>query len=673
VASGSGPPAAPAAVSEQPTRNQAHRRTNELAARAAGALAVALLVILGLGSGVSALADGFYDLTIWGPICVALLALVLALAVTTGGPPRLLPALAVGGLVSVWLWSWLSTGWAESADEALVTAGRWALYAAMLTALLLLMRSHQDRWLPLAAATAGVVAVALYVLVRMLGGDAGALFDGGRLENPLGYVNGQAGYFLLAFWPCVALAEQTRSKLLAGLGAAGGVILGALLVLSQTRAVLPAVALSAVVMLAVVPGRPRRVWALVAIGLGLLAISQPLLDVYREGKDSLAPDPDLVEDAARLTLLAATVVGAAWAAVQALLDRLGRAGPSVRAALRRGEAVLAGGVIVLALVAGTAALGDPVDKVREQYDDFVNLRENQRSETRFLSGGGNRYDYWRVAWVEFRDAPLRGQGAGNYDRLYFTERRTSEDIRQPHSLPLQVLAELGLVGSLALLAFLVAVFAALWRQAGGAGESTARRLVAVAAGGAFVAWLTHTSVDWLHNLPGVTGVALCAAAALVAPWTSRPSGRRVTGARVVAAAVVAVVVLAAAYSVGRLAVADQYRIDARDHLRADPVEALRLANQSLAFNDDSLLALYVKSAAYARLGLYRPARSALVEATMLEPHDHLPWALLGDLAVRRGDFALARRAYRRASELNPRSEPIRALAQNPRAAQPPQQ
>ena len=640
-----------------------------MAGRASGALAVALLVVLGLGSGVSAVADGFYDLTVWGPICVALLALVLALAVTAGERPRRVPALAVGGLAAVWVWSWLSTGWAESADEALVTAGRWALYAAMLTALLLLMRSQRDRWLPLAAATAGVLAVALYVLVRMLDGDAGALFDGGRLENPLGYVNGQAGYFLLAFWPCVAIAEQARSKLLAGLGAAGGVIVGALLVLCQTRAVLPAVALSGVVMLAVVPGRPRRVWVLAAIGLGLLAISQPLLDVYRESKDSLSPDPDLVEDAARLTLLAAAVVGAAWAAVLALLDRLGRTGPAVR----RGEAVVAGGVIVLALVGGAAALGDPVDKVRDQYDDFVNLRGNQRSETRFLSGGGNRYDYWRIAWIEFKDAPLRGQGAGNYDRLYFTERRTSEDIRQPHSLPLQALAELGVVGALALLAFVGAVFAGLWTLARRARDSAAPRLVAVAAGGAFVAWLAHTSVDWLHNLPGVTGIALCAAAALVAPWKGGPGGRAVTGARIVAVSAVAVLVLAAAYSVGRLAVADQYRIDARDNLRSDPVEALRLANQSLAFNDDSLLALYVKSAAYARLGRYRPARGALVEATKLEPHDHLPWALLGDLAVRRGDFATARRAYRRASELNPRSKPIRALARNPRAAQPPQQ
>ena len=65
---------------------------------------------------------------------------------------------------------------------------------------------------------------------------------------------------------------------------------------------------------------------------------------------------------------------------------------------------------------------------------------------------------------------------------------------------------------------------------------------------------------------------------------------------------------------GRLAYADKDRIDARDALSSDPVEALRLANRSLALNDESVPALYVKSAAYARLGRYRESRDVLLEA-----------------------------------------------------------
>jgi tetratricopeptide (TPR) repeat protein len=628
-------------------------------------LTLGLLALFGVGSGVSAIADGFYDLTVWGPITVGVAAVALAAAAATSAKPRLIPALALAGLVGLWLWSWLSASWAESSDQALLVTGRWALYAAMFAALLLLIRSEFERWLPLICATVGIVLVAGYVVLRMLQGDVEALFFGGRLRDPLGYVNGQAGYFLLGFWPCVALAEQERSKLLAGLGAACALVLGALLVLSQTRGVLPASAVSALVVLALVPGRPRRIFALAVIGLGLVAISAPLLDIFQNVPEGKAADPELVKFAARRILLAALGVGVAWALAQFVLQRLASGDARAATWTRRGERFLAAGVVAIALLVAIVALGNPVDKVRQQYDDFVNLRVQEPGSTRFLSGGGYRYDYWRVAWLELKDSPLRGQGAGNYDERYFLERRTTEDIRQPHSVEMQTLAELGVVGMAFLLLFVGAVMAGLWRQSRRARELPARRMAAVAAGGAFVAWFVHTSVDWLHNIPGVTGVALCAAAALVAPWARR-TGHSIT-VRIVAVALVGLAAVAVADSVGRIAYADKDRIDARDSLRSDPVEALRLANRSLSLNDDSVPALYVKSAAYARLGRYRDSQATLLEAAELEPHDHLTWALLGDLSARRGRFAQARAYYRHSLRLNPRNEFVRALAKDPRS------
>jgi tetratricopeptide (TPR) repeat protein len=628
-------------------------------------VAIALLAVLGFGSGVSAIADGFYDLTVWGPITIAVAAVALAAAAVTAAKPRLMPLLAVAGLTGLWLWSWLSAGWAESSDQALMGAGRWALYAAMLTALLLLARSELERWLPLIFATLGIIVVAAWVLLRMLDGDVDALFFGGRLRDPLGYVNGQAGYFLLGFWPCVALAEQERSKVLSGLGAAGAVVLGSLLVLSQTRGVLPAVAASGLIVLLLVPGRPRRVWILAVIGLGLAVISPSLLDVYENIPEGQQADPELVRVAARRILLAALAVGAVWAVAQSLLSRFTSADAPAGRWIRRSEALLAAAAVAVALLAAVVVVGNPVDKVEQQYDDFVNLRVDSSDSTRFLSGGGYRYDYWRVAWLEFKDAPLIGQGAGNYDDLYFVERRTSEDIRQPHSLPMQVLAELGIVGMLFLCLFVGAALAGLWRQSRRARRRPERRIVAVAAGGAFVAWFAHTSVDWLHIIPGVTGVALCAVLALVAPWTRRRGSSLST--RIVTVSLIAVAAVAAADSVGRLAYAERDRIDARDSLRTDPVESLRLANESLALNEQSVSALYVKSAAYARLRRYRDARETLLEAVKLEPRDHLTWALLGDLTARRGNFREARRYYRRSLQLNPRNPFVKPLAKDPRS------
>jgi hypothetical protein len=483
-------------------------------------------------------------------------------------------------------------------------------------------------------------------------------------------VNGQAGYFLLGFWPCVALAEQAKYKVLAGLGAAGALVLGSLMMLSQTRGVIPGLAFSGLIVFAFVPGRERRVLVLVGIGLALAAIGSPVLDVYNQG--ALRADPEKVASAGKAILLAALLLAFIWWFVGFVMGGIAGAadGPQRRALVWAERALAAVGVVV-AVIGLIALVGDPFHRISKDYDDFVNLKVNNApTNTRFLSGGGYRYDYWRIAWKEFKQEPLRGVGAGSYDVDYFVDRRTNEDIRQPHSLPMQLLAELGIPGLLALLAFVGAVFAGLWRTSRRGVTSLGRRAVAVAAGGAFAAWLAHTSVDWLHLLPGVTGIALCAAAGLLAPWSRRSAGRALATGRILAVVLTAVAVLAAADLTGRLAAAEHYRLQSRDALNNDPVHALRLANDSLALNGDSLPALYMKSAAYARLGRYTAARATLLQATRTEPHNAQPWALLGDLAVRRGAFRIAKIDYRKASQLDPKDSVVAGLAKDPRNALP---
>ena len=65
--------------------------------------ALGLLALFGFGSGVSAIADGFYDLTVWGPITIGVAAVALGAAVATSAKPRLIPVLAVAGLMGLWL------------------------------------------------------------------------------------------------------------------------------------------------------------------------------------------------------------------------------------------------------------------------------------------------------------------------------------------------------------------------------------------------------------------------------------------------------------------------------------------------------------------------------------------------------------------------------------------
>jgi hypothetical protein len=324
-------------------------------------------------------------------------------------------------------------------------------------------------------------------------------------------------------------------------------------------------------------------------------------------------------------------------------------------------AALAVVVLVVAIVAAPGA----VRTARTQVHDFIHLKSGAGS-SRFLSGSGNRYDYWRIAWSSFTAHPVRGVGAGNYAPDYFLHRRTTEDIRQPHSLELQTLAELGIVGAIALGLFVAGVALGLARRARAGRADPVERAIAVAAGGTFVAWFAQTSVDWLHLLPGLTGIALAAAAALCAP-TDAPATARAMSRRAAAVAAIAAAGLVAfgALTIARPLLAQHERTQAERLVARDPTAALRAANRSLKLDSASLPSYYVKAAAFARLGDYRDARDTLLAAARREPHAFITWTLLGDLAARRGDVVAARRAYTRASQLNPRDRELRRFATRP--------
>ncbi len=635
-----------------------------------GRLEVALLLLVGLGLGLSPLAYGFYDLAIWGPIALMLLAVLFGLVIARPATLRPSAVAAIAGLVALWAWALLSTAWAESGARALTEANRWMLYAALLGVLLSLLRTDRLARVLLATTTAAVLGVGVSILADMALGDGRELFLGGRLQGLLGYINGQAAYLLLGFWPLVALAEYARRPPVRGLAAAGATLLAALVFLSQSRAVVPALLVSAVVLLVAIPGRQRRAWALLVIAAGIAVLVGPLLAVY-ESADGGAPTPEAIRGAALATVLVAAAVGVVWALLSSLGAQLvaGSAGRR-RRALGTGWAVLAT-VLIVGAVGLVAVVGNPAAGVRAQFDAFTQLEAAGEGGTRFSQGAGNRYDYWRIAVGQFLDEPVRGLGAGGFRQTYFQERRTAEDIRQPHSLQLQTLSELGIVGGVALLLFLGGVAAGFLRRALAARGDPSQAVLAVAAGGLFCTWLVHTSVDWLHLIPGVTGIALCAATVLVGPWPRVRAAVSPSRWHQALLAGLAVLVFVAAVYLGRATLADRDLRAGQAALEAgQPQRALALARDSLGLNPEVLDALYLEAAALARGGDYAGARAALIEATRREPSNFVPWALLGDVAVRRGDFALAGEYYGRAARLNPRDPTLQSLARDPEVALP---
>jgi tetratricopeptide (TPR) repeat protein len=302
------------------------------------------------------------------------------------------------------------------------------------------------------------------------------------------------------------------------------------------------------------------------------------------------------------------------------------------------------------------------------------------SESRLLSGVGNRYDYWRIAWRVWRAHPVLGVGAGNYPRSYYEQRATTEDIEQPHSIELQALSELGLAGALLLLCFVGGVGWGAFRMRARAIEPGLTRALLVAGLGAFAAWLAQTSVDWMHLLPGLTAFALAAASVVVSRWPQparvEASGHAAwlthaltgTRARALGAAAVIVTLIVTGASLSRQGLADLYRSRAQSELASRPAEALADADRSLDIDSDSTQSYYIKAAALARFDQAAPATAALDGALAREPGNFVTWALLGDLAVRERMFPQAKRDYDRAHQLDPKDETFRALALDPRAA-----
>jgi O-antigen ligase len=127
--------------------------------------------------------------------------------------------------------------------------------------------------------------------------------------------------------------------------------------------------------------------------------------------------------------------------------------------------------------------------------------------------GGSRSDLYRVAWDEFRSAPLAGDGAGAFPLRWLRDRRTPQPVQNAHSLPLDVLASTGLVGLLLLGTTIgaIAVGAARARLR----PSVLSRSLAAGATATVATFLVSCAIDWTWQIGALTAAALLLAAPLL--------------------------------------------------------------------------------------------------------------------------------------------------------------
>ena len=602
--------------------------------------------------------DGAFALRNWGPIAVLVL-VVLACAHRRrlGGWPLI-------AVASAWAfagWTLLSAVWSQSPGLAVEGAALALLFAGIVAVVLTTLPGQATAVRLGALGLAGLGLTVLVTLIALFV-DGQNVFLAGRLDTPIGYRNATAALFAMAFWPlaCVAASRQPAAGLRALCFALAQVSLG-LAYLTQSRGVLIGFGVGTVVVLALGPDRLRRAWLLVLGVAGVAGASRVLLDPYQ----AFIADRPVTDALIRDSGTALAVIGVAGFGVVLLLALFDNGLRAPQRPLRRSKAVAAYALVALVAVggvAGLAAVGNPVDFAGDKLDEFRTLGNEAGGEqtTRLGSTGGRRYDFWRVAVEQFRDAPILGVGEGSYRIGYYELRRTNRNITDPHSLPMRVLAETGIVGVLllgALFAGLAGTLLAAWRLAP---EPRRRWASAAAAAGAVV--VGQSSVDFLAEIPAMWGlglVALALAAAMVmAPARPRRPHPRVVGLLPIAALVAAAALVTAVY------LSDFHTRKARVAGQSSAVRQLEAARTARDLNPLTLTPLLLEAGATEELGRVDRARELLTDAIDREPRNFVTYALLGDLEVRAGRRSVAVGLYRRALELNPLDVGLQELARS---------
>lgn len=433
--------------------------------------------------------------------------LVLGLALVGPAPlPRALPGrLAVAGLAALAGWSALSIMWAPQAGPATQNVQRLVLYVGALLLAVGVLRVARAQRVVEPALAAGAAVVLGYGLSGRLLPDVVHLdrseSAGGRLEQPLTYWNAEGALAAMGLVLCARLAgDVNRPRPIRLTAAAAMPVLGAGLYLTYSRGALAVAALGLLVLVAAVPSRLQlRAAALGVAATAAVAAISELLPGVSELAGSERTRDGAVFLAALLVSGAATALGMA---------RTGHEpGRIPRWHGRVGQlAWVATGAVVAGLLIGGLA-------ERPSGRELSATAGAQRLTT----VSSNRYEYWRVAMGAFRDEPLTGVGSGGFRVVWLQERPIAETVRDAHSIEVEIAAELGIVGLLAV-ALMAGGTAVAARRA-----LTSRRSLAAGPVAALVAWSLHASIDWDWQMPAVTLPAIVLAGLLISV-ADEPSG-----------------------------------------------------------------------------------------------------------------------------------------------------
>jgi O-Antigen ligase len=575
----------------------------------------------GDGSGV----DGVLPV---GGFAVGLLA-VLLVVFAFGGLPLARVGRSGGALVAAAMllvaWTGATMAWSIVPDRSWDTFNKTAAFAAFL-GLGVVLAGVGGR---VAARLGAALLVAVTGIVlgwAVLSKAIPALDPGGeriaRLREPVGY------------WNALALLADLALPLALWLGATRGRqlsvrILGGLLAYVATLALLLTISRAGVVVAVGVVA----LWVVLSSeriegGLLLAASALPAAAVagWAFTRPALVEDgaerADRVADGAAFGVLA--LVGAG---VVVALIALG-----VRRGLDSGRrrkvgwgllAVAAVGVVT-GLVAVVVAIGNPVSWVDDEVTSS-RCSEVVNDPSRFGSLNlNNRWCWWHEAWDVYAEHTPEGAGAGTFEIARKRFRRDIRNVLQPHSVPLQQLADGGIAAFalfLALVAAAVAVCVCAIRRLEGGERAAAVALVAGPA-----AYLAHALVDYTWDFLAATAPVMVVLGVLAGAGRAPLEVRR--RPLLAVTSVIVALALVLSFTSPRLAErsvrASTRALDTRDYERA--------RDQALwarFFNPLSVDPVFALARLSERQGFQTAAERRYIQAVELQPENPDTWYAVG--------------------------------------------
>jgi hypothetical protein len=456
---------------------------------------------------------GYFD----RPRLIATLAVWSVVLVAALVAPRALPSSAEGrvalaGIALLTAWTAASIAWAPLSDPASDGVVRLLLYLGGLIAAAALLRDQLTARAVEPALAAGALIVIGYGLSeRVLPGvvdlaESHKAF--GRLEQPITYWNAEGALAAMGLVLCARLAgAQDRPTAIRAAAAAAAIPLGLGVYTSYSRGAIAAALVGLLVLLAAAPTWSQLRAAGLAVAWSVLAAaSAAVLPGVASVSGSLGERE--VDGAAMLAIAAVLMAAAAF--VQLRLSRAETPGSVSTGRLRVARRLPAVAAAALALGLAVLVVGGLDER------GGADGQEARRGVARLASVESRRYDYWRVGLDAYGEHPLRGIGAAGFRVEWLRERPVREGALELHSLPLELLVELGLPGLLG--------FGLMVGGVAVAGRRALRRRPLLAPGACAVAtvWVLHASIDWDWQLPAVTLPAVIAAGLLVAAAEEPP-------------------------------------------------------------------------------------------------------------------------------------------------------